>query len=1854
MKIMTNYTRLLLLLFLTVFVSAKMNNLHAQSCNQIEILYTSPECFNEKGSDEPAGGQGRGCKPIAVCRNQNYTYSSSGTGTGWVYGWNTTGPTAVFISPSTTSSTINISWPQVGSYTLTHTATDPSGNVFTSCLTVNVKDKPIANFTFSPNNVCAGSTISFTNTTTFSGGVAYSWNFDDPLSGSNNFSTTTNPTHTYNNPGVYNVTLIAYSFSTVLAPSQNGEAAAAIKTCCADTIKKVVTITPGTLTIECVSTVCAGDTVTYNAVGCSGVIWLPPVGGSMVNQTPTSITIQWGNGNLQGQIQAQCPGGCIASVPVPIIPITPIIIGNTTPCNTLTNSYTLSVLPGTFYTWTLTNTTNNTNHNSLLNTYPDNNTVWINWALAPPGTYQLAIHLDNKHICCNSNGSLTITPTGKWTGYFDQTICVNTTANLAVAPGGGTFNWTVLLPNAGVAPLSGSGSSFNPLFTIAGDYTVQVIETANTYCNSGASNPQQIKIKVINIATPGIINGPVVACAGSNNTYTMSTPAPTGYHYKWNITGGAGTFQPGNLTNVNGNSVTINWTALTGTISVVLAANGFPPCPSPAVTLNVTQAFAGTITGTMNVCVDGTGTYTLSGLPAGTPVNWAISPSSQGTISSPPGLNPVTILWHGTTSSGPWPASISATTGCGSPPALTGIMVSPKFSVTISQTGIDICQPGGVTLSAAGAPLGASYIWSPGGQTTQSINVTTPGFYSVTSTKSGCFFTSLPFEVEDPFLILPITCGFGFCNGTATNEVLSVAVIKPFTGTFTYQWYNGIYPAGTSISGANSPNYTTTTHGNYYVIVTYNSCTRYSNFTVQKVCCPDINNPQIAPPVRNSCNSFTFTGTSPNQTGAPITWSFGNIATLPGISGVPITYTFPPETIPGDYCVKFCVGSPSINPTNCTGNCTATSVRVPIRAFFTYKLGCNGCLNIINLSKVLPTSGSAVASYSWDFGDGSPVVTTPSAIPPAHCYTATNSTNYTVTLTINYTDPSLGLTCQNQYSVSFNYTPLAISVNPSPVCTGVSATFNIVGSPSFNIITSAWNFGDGFTAYTIPTTHIYNTASNFPVTLTVTDALGITCKDSSNINVLPGISNCTIVPAFICPGTAATLTALNIAGATYLWEVETTPGNFVSAPGTNNAMTYSTTAPGFYRVIITSSNGCKCISNKVEVKAVTKPKAIIGATPSSKICGSGNIFLTSTNQLPGYTSQWYANGNYGTPLGGGQVYLASGVSVTTVFNLILTNEYGCKDTCSFTITVNPIPAQPLITNSPTLCEGVLITLNVTNYTNNITWNTGANTTSSVVYAAGVYTATYTNPLTGCSSSKNIKINRRPPTDLFPHFCEKIPCTCRDSLGNFTIYAPKPLIGTFASNYNIQWYFNNNLVGTNGNNPLYTPAVNGTYHVVITDPLTGCKDTSDKYSIVVLPCDTCGCKESQWGAITLNKKDKLPVTGIEVNPKSSAGTGIINGEVLQCNGGYTLKCNQTYTINANYICKDSSCPSKVTYSLQPPSGSPITGNGPFSFIPNQSGAYTLVLYGWCGNQICDSCKITFKVECKPECNCKGSRWGDKFYTIDNVTKPITCMKPSDKPIDVKCKSPITITAGFYCGFPNICPPKLTYTLQQPTGSPIIGTLPLTFTPNQTGTYSITLYGWCGTKICDSCVIRFKTECDSVTCCPYQIKADTTPVKYNYVLIPNATVVTENFTISGLSTASITEVRANIVSYTITDNFNQECMKCVNLPFTWGSVSSATNIGNVPPKITLFGGATVSTFIGSGAGAYQNPREIVWNNNTTISIPNNTNIGINFIVPPPSGIDCCELKGKICVKFTFRDNDCKECEVTKCFEFKIKKK
>ncbi len=82
--------------------------------------------------------------------------------------------------------------------------TNIRSSLFTTSL-CSTSGAPIANFSGTPTTICAGQTVTFTNSSSGTGNT-YSWTF---AGGSPATSTGTNPTVTYNTAGTYTVTLVA-------------------------------------------------------------------------------------------------------------------------------------------------------------------------------------------------------------------------------------------------------------------------------------------------------------------------------------------------------------------------------------------------------------------------------------------------------------------------------------------------------------------------------------------------------------------------------------------------------------------------------------------------------------------------------------------------------------------------------------------------------------------------------------------------------------------------------------------------------------------------------------------------------------------------------------------------------------------------------------------------------------------------------------------------------------------------------------------------------------------------------------------------------------------------------------------------------------------------------------------------------------------------------------------------------------------------------------------------------------------------------------------------------------------------------------------------------------------------------------------------------------------------------------------------------------------------------------------------------------------------------------------------------------------------------------------------------------
>ncbi len=128
--------------------------------------------------------------PICLGQSTTLTADTSGGKGTITYQWNTI-PVGAEIG---TSNSITVTPSSTTTYTVT--VTDASSLTITSSKIITVNLNPTASFSFTPDNSCPYTPISFTNSSTGTG-LTCVWSFGDAGSGSGNTSTLTNPSHTF-------------------------------------------------------------------------------------------------------------------------------------------------------------------------------------------------------------------------------------------------------------------------------------------------------------------------------------------------------------------------------------------------------------------------------------------------------------------------------------------------------------------------------------------------------------------------------------------------------------------------------------------------------------------------------------------------------------------------------------------------------------------------------------------------------------------------------------------------------------------------------------------------------------------------------------------------------------------------------------------------------------------------------------------------------------------------------------------------------------------------------------------------------------------------------------------------------------------------------------------------------------------------------------------------------------------------------------------------------------------------------------------------------------------------------------------------------------------------------------------------------------------------------------------------------------------------------------------------------------------------------------------------------------------------------------------------------------------------
>ena len=278
-----------------------------------------------------------------------------------------------------------------------------------------------------------------------------------------------------------------------------------------------------------------------------------------------------------------------------------------------------------------------------------------------------------------------------------------------------------------------------------------------------------------------------------------------------------------------------------------------------------------------------------------------------------------------------------------------------------------------------------------------------------------------------------------------------------------------------------------------------------------------------APPIAEANGPYTTTVNLPltfsaagssDPTGDPLTyhWNFGDVSPIIVTTSLTITHTYLND---GPYTATLQVD----DGRGGTGTDTAfvTVRNLPPTAVITPSLTSTNEGSPVTFDG----GGSSdpglydVLTYSWNFGDGSPVVT---GITVTHTYL--DNGVYPASLTVTDDGGAANTAVVTMTILNVNPTAAA-NATPNPAAEGTLVTFDGSGSSDPGLsdtLSYQWDFGDGSpTATGQIASHIYADNNTYPVSLTVTDDDG----GADTVNFTITISN---IPPVINAGGPYTTT----------------------------------------------------------------------------------------------------------------------------------------------------------------------------------------------------------------------------------------------------------------------------------------------------------------------------------------------------------------------------------------------------------------------------------------------------------------------------------------------------------------------------------------------------------------------------------------------------------------------------------------------------------------------------------------------------------------------------------------------------------
>ncbi len=714
--------------------------------------------------------------PTSFCQGKNVQLNPQNPPAGSTYQWQLNG--------TDISGATGVSYTAAASGSYTVIVTDGNGPVLYGPITITVHQYPSAGFSFSPNNQCSSTPVSFTNTSNGTG-LTYTWTFADPASGGNNISTAINPVHTFiGTPG--NGT---QSFTVKLVADNNG---------CKDSITKTITTSQvpntklggtGSLTYNGLDyfTVCASTTSLFTFTN-----------QSTTTATNTAYTIKWGDatadftaasftsnqhtygiGNYHLQFIVTGQNGCSDTGDYYVFVGNNPAVGLNNPGNTFICSQTSLTFPisgttnnppGTFYTVFFNDGTAALTYNhpapaDVTHLFSKGSCGTASSSF--PNSFQATIQASNP--CGTSAASVVPIYVSEKTkaviGYSpDTVICVSNTLTVTNISGNGfgVSSTGVCTPGKGIwaiTPATGwtlaSGSLGNDFgftdpslwtngslslslnFSAPGTYTVKLKTSATQLCGG----EEVTKTFCVNPApTAAFTLSANAGCVPLNITTTnnSNTPLCKSNTYQWSVTysntsGCTPAVSGYTYTNGTGSASAAPQFNFTNpgiyTIQLITKNSGGLCMSSPATqTVTVKAKPQGSITAPTAICQNASiiPTATVANCYSSTAATYAWSFPS-GSPSSSTSSNPGNIIYN---TSGTYTITLDITNECGTTTITKNITVNPAPDVTVPADKIFCAgaQTGAITFTSSVA--GATFSWT---NTNPAISLAASGTGSIAS-----------------------------------------------------------------------------------------------------------------------------------------------------------------------------------------------------------------------------------------------------------------------------------------------------------------------------------------------------------------------------------------------------------------------------------------------------------------------------------------------------------------------------------------------------------------------------------------------------------------------------------------------------------------------------------------------------------------------------------------------------------------------------------------------------------------------------------------------------------------------------------------------------------------------------------------------------------------------------------------------------------------------------------------------------------------------------------------------------------------------------------------------------------------